>query len=1092
MNFKFYLIKIMNITISNTIDNTDNLLKVTRIFTNPSENLLEKIEYEYRTSQIIAENGKIIHQQENVEVPKSWSQVATDILSQKYFRRKGVPTKVLDNETVENKNYDFKPFNEKFSETGVVDEENSIKQVAHRLAGTWTYWGKKYNYFHTDEDANAFYDELKYCIIDQICVPNSPQWFNTGLHWAYGITGKPQGHYYVEEVTNLNKHLPSNLRLKKSEDSYSHPQPHACFIQHIDDDLVNKGGIFDLLKREAIVFKYGSGTGSNFSNLRAKGEKLEGGGTSSGLMSFLSIFDKAAGSIKSGGTTRRAAKMVCLDIDHPEIEDFINWKVKEERKVASLVSGSKLNNMILKNIVKFASLKDELNLKKEIKKAKELFIPLNYIKRVLMLVDQGSTESDFEYETYDTDFRSESYTTVDGQNSNNSIRVTNEFMSKVFKDQKHQLLNRVDGAVAREVSAKELWNKIAVSAWQSADPGIQFDTTINEWNTCSVDERINSSNPCSEYMFLDETACNLASINLDKFLDPNTGIFNYDKFIHVVRLWTIVLELSVLMSQLISDTMALRTYQYRTIGLGYANLGTIMMKNGIAYDSKTSTTLAAGITALMTGVSYTTSAEMAKAKGPFERFEINREPMLKVIRNHRRAAYGVNSRSISKEDLALPGVGNNLLGGYEDLAILPIPLDQNLCDKELLEKTHYYWDRALEYGELYGFRNAQVTLIAPTGTIGLVMDCQTTGVEPDFALVKFKKLVGGGYFKLINQAVEPALKKLGYKELEIKEILNYIEEEGTFEQAPNLKEEHYSVFDCANKCGEKGKRFISPMGHVNMLAAVQPFVSGSISKTINLPEEATVEDIKSIYKKSWELALKCNAIYRDSSKLSQPLSVGNSSDSDRYNKLFEFEQDSESVAFSRKRLPEERNSITHKFNISGHEGYLTVGLYKDGTPGEVFIGMSKEGSTLSGIVNAWAITISLALQYGVPMETLVRKYTFTKFEPSGFTGNKNIPIAQSIVDYIGRWLALKFLPFDEAKKYHNEEILTKSYETKSVAVENEINKKVVNNSNSIDNLNDFLRLNNEDSPTCSECGTVMVRNGTCYKCLTCGTTTGCS
>lgn len=1084
-------------------------LQIKRIFTNPEGNLLNKIVYEKRKSQIVSESGKIIHEQDNVEVPSTWSQVATDILAQKYFRKTGVPIKEIIKDDF---NYDFSSYIEKYGDSSEIlnqnelTQENSIKQVAHRLAGTWTYWGKKYNYFNSDEDANAFYDEVKYCIIDQVCVPNSPQWFNTGLAWAYGIKGKPQGHYFVEPETALNKHLPSNLRLKRSEDSYTHPQPHACFIQKVDDDLVNRGGIFDLLTREARVFKYGSGSGTNFSAIRAKGEKLAGGGTSSGLISFLSVFDKAAGSIKSGGTTRRAAKMVCLDIDHPEIEEYIEWKAKEERKVASLVSGSQVNNIVLKNIVKFAIANDEQNLKKEIKKAKELFVPLNYVKRVLMLVDQGFKESDFTYETYDTDFRSESYTTVDGQNSNNSVRISDLFMKKMLNGEKWQLTARVDGSTVKEVDAQQLWDKIAKAAWESADPGLQFDTTINSWNTCSDDEKINSSNPCSEYMFLDETACNLASINLDKFYDSNSGKINIENFLHVVRLWTIVLEISVLMSQLISESMALRTYQYRTLGLGYANLGTVLMKSSLAYDSDFARNFAAVITSIMTGESYTTSAEIAKYKGPFERFDANRSSMLRVIRNHRRATYNIKFTSLNEQNNSLPGMDLDIIGGYENLNVLPVGIDPAFCDAELLKIARSRWDDALSLGEQYGYRNAQVTLIAPTGTIGLVMDCQTTGIEPDFALVKYKKLVGGGYFKLVNSAVEDALKNLGYKEIEIKSIISYIEETGTYENAPLLKEEHYPIFDCANKCGENGKRFISTMGHVKMLASVQSFVSGSISKTINMPEESTIDDIKNIYLKSWELGLKCNAIYRDCSKLSQPLSVGSSADNSKYNKLFDFtsiEDSDEKVQFSRRRLPEERNSITHKFNISGHEGYLTVGLYKDGTPGELFIGMSKEGSTLSGIVNAWAITVSLALQYGVPLETLVKKYTYTKFEPAGLTQNRRIPIAQSIVDYIGRWLALKFLPMEIASKYINEDILTEYYqdelkkEKQQKYFSNNIKTEDVDStqkkiSSSYSELNQFLKLNNEDAPACFECGNVMVRNASCYKCLSCGATSGCS
>ena len=1207
-------------------------LKIKRIFTQPSANKLDEIAYEKRISKIVDTSGKTIFSQEDVEVPTTWSQVATDILAQKYLRKRGVPVDILarDTFTKEDGYENIAHFMKNPDETA---GENSIKQVAHRLAGTWTWWGERYGYFDSFEDAEAFYDELRYTIITQMTAPNSPQWFNTGLFWAYGIEGPAQGHYYVDPTTG---------ELTKSTDAYSHPQPHACFIQEVNDDLVNPQGIFDLLTREARVFKYGSGTGTNFSSLREEGAKLSGGGTSSGIMSFLSVFDRAAGSVKSGGTTRRAAKMVILNIDHPDVEKFIEWKVKEERKVVALVTGSKIAYDQLKEIMEAAEkngLDPEKNpdLKKKIQRAKALYVPLNYVKRVLMLVENGIKSADFHFNTFDTDYRSEAYVTVDGQNSNNSVRVTDAYMNAVEEDHEWDLISRIDGSVKRSVPARDLWNKIAEAAWESADPGLQFDTTINDWHTCPADGRINASNPCSEYMFLDETACNLASINLEKFYDPETKAFDVLSYQHVIRLWTIVLEISVLMSQSPSAKMAERTFQYRTLGLGYANLGTILMKMGLPYDGKEARTVTAAVTAIMTGDSYATSAEMAKIVGTFERYEQNKESMLRVIRNHRRLAYDAKPSE------------------FELLSTVPQGIDPSITPPYLLNAARDSWDKALALGEKFGYRNAQVTVIAPTGTIGLVMDCDTTGFEPDFALVKFKKLVGGGYFKIVNQSVEPALKALGYDEFHVQDILKYVlgsasltdapcinreslTEKGfteekldaietqlssafnisflfnqyvlgsdfvsalvpgkdisnpefnllkelgftkeeiemaneyicgsmTVEGAPHLREEHYAVFDCASKCGNKGKRFIAPMGHIHMLAAGQPFISGSISKTVNLPEDTTIAEVENIYMTSWKYGLKCVALYRDGSKLSQPLS-STSDDNDVYSKLFTFDEEVEvppEVAakavekemvisqktiqlLSRRKLPLERVSITHKFEIGGHEGYITASLFEDGEPGEIFLTMNKEGSTLSGIMDAWAISLSLNLQYGVPLQVLINKYSHVRFEPSGMTNNKNIPMAKSIVDYLARWLALKFLDVETAKKYHNAELVERAmgngdlkaidvmkiYKhaahedvkeqvsvshskivtetiTKTTTVEAddkdadllEAPVQVANEIRPADVVVDLemlkkeqaqqaLKQNNEDAPLCSDCGSVMIRNGACYKCLDCGATSGCS
>lgn len=1155
-------------------------LKIARLFTQKGKSPYNGIKFEKRSSKITNPDGSVIFEMNNVEVPAEWTQVATDVLAQKYFRKKGVP---------QGKNKD--------------GAETSSKQVMNRLAGTWRHWGEKYGYFETKEDANAFEDEMKYLLITQRSAPNSPQWFNTGLNWAYGLTGDPQGHYYVDEDTR---------KMERSKDAYTRSQAHACFIQSISDDLVGEGGIFDGVTREARLFKYGSGTGSNFSKLRGCNESLGGGGKSSGLMSFLGVFDKAAGAIKSGGTTRRAAKMVCVDMDHPEIEDFINWKVIEEQKVAALVAGSHICYEALKAIVdsvhkKGSDSKTNPGLKQLILQASKVHVPLNVVKRAIMRVEHGMTPEEFNFRTYDTDFRSEAYATVGGQNSNNSLRVTNAFLDAVEKDGDWDLTNRIDGSVYKTLKARDLWDQVANAAWLCADPGLQFDTTINEWHTCPKSGRINASNPCSEYMFLDDTACNLASLNLVKFYDSEKQEFLIEEFKHACRLWTMVLEISVLMAQFPSESIAQLSYDYRTLGLGYANIGTLLMRQGIPYDSEEGFAIAGAVTAIMCGESYATSAQMAKVRKPFPKYEGNSDDMLRVIRNHRRAAYNAPKKE------------------YEGLTIKPLAIDDKLCPKDLLGAARDAWDRALQWGEQYGYRNAQVTVIAPTGTIGLVMDCDTTGIEPDFALVKFKKLVGGGYFKIVNQSVKPALEALGYKKKEIDDIIHYAKGHGTLEGspaithdelrekgfgdkqimaiegqlesvfelkfafnkwtlgedfceevlkmtkdqlddaefdllkhlgfsekyeekanihvcgtmtvegAPHLKEEHYAVFDCANRCGKVGERFIRPLGHIKMMAAAQPFISGAISKTINLPEEATEEDVKDAYMESWKYMIKANALYRDGSKLSQPLST--SSMSGNLASLFDFTDENSDVGPEevqqvvekiiskpfRRKLPNERQSLTHKFSIQGHEGYLTVGLYEDGQPGEIFIKMSKEGSTLSGIMDAFALSVSLNLQYGVPLEVLIGKFTHSRFEPAGMTGNSEIPMVKSIMDYLGRWLALKFLPRELAKKYHNSDLVDRAYEQgtladrnypdlqesfeqivgemseerdsggvkKSVAVKEKV---TVGGKEQLELMqsNMSLRLNNEDAPLCTTCGSVMTRNGACYKCVACGETSGCS
>ena len=980
--------------------------------------------------------------------------------------------------------------------------EASAKQVFHRLAGTWTYWGWKGGYFDTEEDARAFYDEMCHMLAAQKAAPNSPQWFTTGLHWAYGIDGPSQGHYYVDFQT---------ARLTKSASAYEHPQPHACFIQSVADDLVNEGGIMDLWTREARLFKYGSGTGTNFSGLRGENEPLSGGGKSSGLMSFLKIGDRAAGAIKSGGTTRRAAKMVIVDADHPDIEAFINWKVIEEQKVAALVAGSKLSEKHLNAIVKacrncegsgddcFDPTRNPA-LKREIKAARKAFIPENYVERVIAFAKQGRDR--IEFRVYDTDWDSDAYMSVSGQNSNNSVRVTDDFLRAVAEDGDWELKRRKDGKVHKRMKARELWETISHAAWACADPGIQFHSTINGWHTCPKGGDIRASNPCSEYMFLDDTACNLASLNLMTFRkdDGEAKAFDVPAFEHAVRLWTVVLEISVLMAQFPSREIALLSFDYRTLGLGYANIGGLLMAAGIPYDSREGRAIAGAITAVLTGISYATSAEMAGEIGPFARFEENRDAMLRVIRNHRRAAYGEAS-------------------GYETLATPPVPLDHEaIIDKELAEAAKAAWDQALSLGTAYGFRNAQTSVIAPTGTIGLLMDCDTTGVEPDFALVKFKTLAGGGYFKIINRCVPEALKTLGYAPEQIDDIILYAVGHGTLkganalshgalrskgfgeaeiaavenalkqafdirfvfnkwtlgeafcaetlklnpaaldapdfdllkaigfarseidaanlhvcgamtlEGAPHLKAEHLPVFDCANPCGRIGKRSLSVESHIRMLAACQPFISGAISKTINMPSSATVKECGDSYLLSWKLGLKANALYRDGSKLSQPLAsqvLQIADDEDEIDDIVAQPQAARTTivteriverivervrARERERLPHRRKGYTQKAIVGGHKVYLRTGEYEDGRMGEIFIDMHKEGAAFRSLMNNFAIAISIGLQYGVPLEEFVDAFTFTRFEPAGLViGNDSIKNATSVLDYIFRELAVSYL-----------------------------------------------------------------------------------
>jgi ribonucleoside-diphosphate reductase alpha chain len=1087
-------------------------MKIERRFTRPDEDVYAGIEFRRMTCEIRNPDGSVVFRMEDVEMPAHFSQVAADMMAQKYFRKAGVParTRRVPEEGVPEWLWRSEPDEEALA--GLPEEERyghetSARQLFHRLAGTWTYWGWKGGYFDSEEDARAFYDELRYMLVRQMAAPNSPQWFNTGLHWAYGIDGPGQGHYYVDDRTG---------ELVRSQSAYEHPQPHACFIQSIQDDLVNEGGIMDLWVREARLFKYGSGTGTNFSNIRGENEPLSGGGKSSGLMSFLKIGDRAAGAIKSGGTTRRAAKMVIVDIDHPDIEEFIEWKVKEEQKVAALVTGSRIIRRHLTAIMKACvncdgegedcyDPKRNPALKRAIRAARRDEVPENYIRRVIQFARQGFTE--IEFDTYDTDWDGEAYRTVSGQNANNSVRVTEEFLRAVEADAEWHLIRRTDGEIAKTVRARDLWEKIGQAAWHSADPGIQFHTTINDWHTCPASGEIRASNPCSEYMFLDDTACNLASLNLLAFHDRETGRFRVEDFEHAVRLWTVVLEISVLMAQFPSREIARLSYEYRTLGLGFANIGGLLMTMGLPYDSDEGRALCGAISAVMTGRAYATSAEMAGELGPFPGFAANREHMLRVIRNHRRAAHGERE-------------------GYERLSVPPVPLDHASCPQpDLAARAREVWDEALQLGEAHGYRNAQVSVIAPTGTIGLVMDCDTTGIEPDFALVKFKKLAGGGYLKIINRAVPAALRRLGYDERQIEDIITYAVGHGTLagapgvnhetlrargftdreiaaveealgsafdiryvfnrftlgddfcrevlgcsdeqladvsfdllahmgftkeeieaanihvcgamtlEGAPHLKAEHLPVFDCANPCGRIGRRYLSVESHIRMMAAAQPFISGAISKTVNMPNDATVEDCLRAYELSWKLGLKANALYRDGSKLSQPL-VGRvlEDDTDDGETAEEF---AEEVAATRpavqrtervvekvvekvvervvevrrrEKLPNRRKGYTQKAIVGGHKVYLRTGEYEDGRLGEIFIDMHKEGAAFRAMMNNFAIAVSLGLQYGVPLEEYVEAFTFTRFEPAGpVQGNDTIKQATSILDYIFRELAISYL-----------------------------------------------------------------------------------
>ncbi len=1106
-------------------------MKINRRYTQHRKSPFASILFEKRSSSIRNTDGSRVFEMTGIDVPAQWSQVAVDILSQKYFRKAGVPseTRRVKEKGVPAWLQRSVPAEGAEPNTG----EKDSRQVFLRLSGCWTYWGWKHGYFDEESDAQAFHDELAYMLAMQMAAPNSPQWFNTGLNWAYGISGPSQGHFYIDPKTGA---------LIASEDAYTHPQPHACFIQSVGDDLVNDGGIMDLWVREARIFKYGSGTGSNFSNLRGENEPLSGGGKSSGLMSFLKIGDRAAGAIKSGGTTRRAAKMVILDIDHPDIEAFIDWKVVEEQKVASLVTGSRLNSRHLNAIIQACHAEKseairfdrKLNraLGRAISEARRDLIPANSIERALQYAQQGFTGMTFA--EYDTDWNSDAYGTVSGQNSNNSVRVTNAFMKAVENDEDWHLHWRTDIEKARKtgapvknrrtMKARGLMQRIADAAWQSADPGMQYHDTINEWHTCPVDGPIRGSNPCSEYMFLDDTACNLASLNLVRFYDDKTGVFDVEGYRHATRLWTIVLEISVLMAQFPAKSVARLSHEFRTLGLGYANLGTLLMIQGIPYDSREGRAIAGAMTAMLHCGAYSTSAEMAGQLGPFPGFQRNRDHMLRVIRNHRRAAYNAPSAE------------------YEGLSVPPMGIDPEYCPSDLLRAAREDADRMLALGEQHGYRNAQVTVLAPTGTIGLVMDCDTTGIEPDFSLVKFKKLAGGGYFKIINQSLPPALRRLGYTAPQIEDIVRYAKGAGTLagcprinpeilrakgfndealakieaalpgafeiqfafnkftlgeafcretlgfteaqlgdykfnllkglgftqhdidaandyicgtmttEGAPHLKNEHYAVFDCANRCGKYGKRFISTDGHILMMAVAQPFLSGAISKTINLPNEATVQEVWDAYILSWKVGVKANALYRDGCKLSQPLNTA--SDVEEIVEaaieaaptgaplVIEKVVEKTVVRYLAKRrsLPGRRHGFTQKAKIGGHSIFLRTGEYSDETLGEIFVDMYKEGAGFRSLLNCFTIAVSLGLQYGVPLDEFVDAFVFTKFEPAGMvTGNDHVKMSTSIIDYIFRELAITYLGrMDLAHESGPGKELEPEYDSEEIIGEHEV------------------------------------------------------
>jgi ribonucleoside-diphosphate reductase alpha chain len=1068
-------------------------LAVERHLTRPGENALDAVSYVKRDSVISNPDGSIVFEARGVDVPEGWSQLATDIAVSKYFRKAGLhgdPKK----------------------------GERSVRELVYRVSRTIREAGEEFGgYFANEEAAETFEQELSHLLVHQKAAFNSPVWFNCGLYHRYGIEGSG-GNWAWDPATDA---------VSMTENAYVRPQCSACFIQSVDDDLM---AIYDLIKNEARLFKYGSGTGSNFSKIRGKQEKLSGGGTSSGLMSFLEVLDRAAGATKSGGTTRRAAKMVCLDMDHPEVVDFIEWKAREERKAQALIAAG-----------------------------------------------------------YESDFNGEAYHTVSGQNSNNSIRVSDEFMQAVEGDGEWHTRFRTTGEVCDTYKARELWQKVSEAAWRCADPGVQYDSTINDWHTCPNSDRINASNPCSEYMFLDNTACNLSSINLTKFLNED-GSFDVEGYRQAVRVLIIAMDILVDLASYPTQQIAKNSHDYRPLGLGYANLGTLLMQLGIPYDSDKGRAIASALTAILCGHAYATSAEIAATKGPFAGFRKNRQPMLRVMGKHREAAYLIDDPE-----------GHGMIDG-----------ERAGCPAELVKAAREDWDLAVELGEKFGFRNSQSTVLAPTGTIGLLMDCDTTGIEPDFALVKFKKLAGGGYFKIVNQSVPSALRRLGYTEAQITDIVSFVTGTNTFtgaphvgrktlldkglserdlekaekalpgvfdvtqalspwvlgteaferlgvtpevynkpgfsllshfglsaaqieelndvvvgrmtiEGAPHLRAEHLPVFDCANRCGKTGRRFLLPMSHITMMAAAQPFLSGAISKTVNLPQDATIEDVKRIYMEGWKLGLKAVALYRDGSKASQPL---NSKDDEKAEAKEEkapaalpvaarpaVREGARPPATVRHRLPHRRTGFTQEARIGGHKVFLRTGEYEDGSLGEIFVDMHKEGAAFRSLMNCFAISVSMGLQHGVPLENYVEQFTFSRFEPQGIVeGHPNIKFSTSIVDYVFRVLGVEYLKrYDFAQVPPKEEVEALTSPTDHAAAkraesallpappEEEIQKAEQATfgfeapaGGHRDALSQQLGEMMGDAPMCDKCGHITVRNGACYRCLNCGNSMGCS
>lgn len=1141
-------------------------MQINRLFTKPGASPYEGIPFAVRSSLLTKRDGRVVFSQDGVVAPESWDQTSVDVLAQKYFRRRGC-----------NQGYENSIYNSRYShlidmegpgsaDRSMGDSESDLRQTIHRIVGAWTAWGERLGYFATSDSSQAFYDEMSYMLATQMFAPNSPQWFNTGLSWAYGITGQPQGHFFVDYEGAAPG---AKLTAKKSTDAYTHPQTGACFIQSIDDDLVGPNGIMDLWTREARVFKYGGGSGTNFSTIRAKDEPLSGGGVSSGLLSFLRVGDRAAGAIKSGGTSRRAAKLVCLDMDHPDILEFIDWKVKEERKVAMLVAGNRAMHKAWTSLLEAsrdggADPKSNAKFAAALREARHAGVPDGFLVESMARLQQGVTE--ITLQTVDTDWEGDGYDTVSAQNANNSVRVPDTFMGALLSGSSWNLTRRVDGRPAAFAEAAYLWRKVAEAAWACADPGVQFDTTFNFWHTCPEDGRINATNPCSEYAFLDDTACNLGSLNLVKFLNLD-GVFDTEAYIHACELMTIALDITVSMSQYPSKVLAENSYRYRTLGGGYANLGGLLMRLGLPYDSPEGRRVAAGLTAVMTGAAYRTSGILAKELGAFPAYNKNKDAMLRVLSNHCTLAH-------SKTTLI----------GYHDSRVEYQPLDSSsvvTCSGELALApiARNLWDEVITLLEKHGMRNAQVTVLAPTGTIGILMGCDTTGVEPDFALVKFKKLAGGGYMKLVNQGVPQALRALGYTQSKIEDILDHVSGEaimkghtdgvtrdqlvqagygletlkewdaklteafdprmvlpvdelvekfgqtrvdaflldvggrGTVEGAPHLKVDHLPVFDCASTCGRFGTRVISPEGHLLMMAAVQPFLSGAISKTVNLPGDTTIQEVGDIYLRAWTLGLKAVALYRDGSKLSQPLATS-----------MELLEVAEALALpeaqadkvtsvakalthiaTRKKLPNKRHGSTTAVDIGGNKFYLRTGEYADGRLGEIFLDSYKEGTGYKAILNAFAIAISIGLQHGVPLEEFVDAFLFTKFEPNGMVRDHDtIKICMSILDFVFRELAITYLGRYELANVRPEDFISESHgtPTRSPAPVDTVTEAALSAAMASApgapaprkrTERDESREKGYTGDPCPQCGHLtLVRNGVCMKCLTCGSTTGCS